>query len=188
MEKLRPAEELIKGETNVSLLNPNKKGKAGYRRWNHVEVYALWKTGKWVSIREMAIRNGMNIKQAYNIIHGMEKKLMPQEPVDKRAVEIAAQTIAGKLVEAQERQADLGKKMQVRALANVDKVEVVDAGQLSSLAKTGVDIERKALGLKDEEKSEKIVINMAVGIKLGGEVVGGAPVEVKVVRDESAGN
>ena len=143
-------------------------------KYDKVALYAEWKTGVYRSRLAMAEAKGIAPATMNKIIKTMSKKLSPVQKVDKLGVELAAKEIAERLVVAQERQGLLGKKMQERALAKVDGIEVRDAGQLSNLATAGVSIERKALGLKDgEDRDNKIVIQMVGGgINIGGAMVG----------------
>lgn len=154
-------------------------------KYDKVALYAEWKTGVYKSRQAMALAKDIPITTLTKIIKLMSKKLSPVEKVDKLGVELAAREIAERLVVAQERQGVLGRRMQERALSEVDTVEVRDAGQLSSLATAGVTIERKALGLHDDEvKDNKIVIQMAVGINLGGVAIGGTNSDMPIIEGE----
>jgi hypothetical protein len=142
------------------------------QKWNNMELYTKWKSGCFKTIKEMSTTLHIPYSTLVLAIRETKGKLIDNSKIQQIAMEKASNEMANRIVEAQTRQADLGKAMTKRALETVDTIDVKDASQLSSLASAGVTIERKALGLKDDKDDSKVTIQLAVGIKLGNEQLG----------------
>lgn len=152
------------------------------KKYNDNELYIEWKNGKYKSIAEMSRDKKIPYISLSKLIGRVESKLYNTKTAEAIALQKASTEIANRIVEAECRQANLGKRMQEKALANIDNVNIESASDITSLAAAGSTIERKALRIEDDKKDSKIVVQLAVGIKLGTESLG--VIDIKPVSND----
>ena len=103
------------------------------------------RNGNVLSMKMLGERHGLPLQTVATMIRVARTEVTPTMKSIQKEVE---SRMAAKIEKAIERQIMLGESMIDRAQSEVANVEVQNAGQLSTLAKTGSDIVRVSYGLE----------------------------------------
>ena len=132
-----------------------------------------------VTLKDLGLKYNLTTGQIASIVARAKRKLLPMSQTIQKNM---TKNMEAQIEESITRQYNLGESLIKKATDAVARVTITDINDLNQTAKTGVDITRKALGLKDDDdKVTAIQINLSVPIQLGNEFIGN--IQTKEVQD-----
>ena len=140
-------------------------------RERNAKIVSDYITGQYTH-KDLAGKYEIPEETVKTMIRSAKKRLI--DPVSLNNLQSNIQKkMEARITESLERQIKLGEAMIDKAQNSVDAVEVQTATELSTLAKSGVEIARKGYGIRDEDsKVTAIQINLSTPIQLGTEKIG----------------